>query len=111
VTKAVVDRFETVQVQVGHGGQGVVALGLGQGHLHAVGEQAAVGQLGQGIVVGQVLQVALALLDVGDVGEQAHVVGGLTRLVAHRRDVAELGIEFAVLLAVPGFALPGACFM
>jgi hypothetical protein len=50
--------------------------------LQAVGEQHAVGQLGQRIEVGQVLKPLLVLLDQRDVGKNGDEVGDFTIAVA-----------------------------
>jgi hypothetical protein len=61
VARAVVDELEMVQVQQHHTNHQVVALGPGDGLVNAVIEQVAVGQAGQAVVVGLVLQRLLVV--------------------------------------------------
>ena len=74
VAVVVVHALETIQVQVRHG-QGVATPGgLGHGLVQAVCQQHPVGQVGQRIKMGNVLQLALVLFLRRDVGEQRHVM-------------------------------------
>ncbi len=57
-------------------------------------------------MVGQELQPRLRLFQAPDVAEQANVVGDGAGGVVNRADRRQLGIDFAVLAAVPDFAAP-----
>ena len=70
----VVDGLEAIQVEIGHRQQLAAALRLHHGLVQAVGQQHAVGQVGQRIKVGNVFKLLLVLLERGDVGEQRHIV-------------------------------------
>ncbi len=64
---AVVDGLEVVEVDEQHRHRRRVPVGAGQGVLEPVGEQRAVGQAGEGVVEGVVLELRLQLLLGGDV--------------------------------------------
>ncbi len=67
---AVVDRFETVEVEVGNRQQAVRALNLRNRLIQAVGQQDAVGQLRQRVVMGDKLEFVLVAFALGDVVHQ-----------------------------------------
>ena len=67
VAGAVVDGLEVVEVHEQDGDGRGDAVGARQGVVEAVGEQGAVGQAGQGVVEGVVLELRLQLLLRGDV--------------------------------------------
>ena len=75
--------------------------------LQTVQEQATVGQLGQGIVVGQMLDLLFRRLALGDVDQRADVVGYFATLAPDRRDVEPCGKSRAAFAPVPDFPLPG----
>ena len=100
VTVAVVDVLETIEVDHRHGERFAAALGLGDGPLEAVGEERAVGQAGQGVVRGLVLQQVLPLQPVADVAPAREVVGDAARFVEERADRLLFVEEAAVAAAV-----------
>ena len=106
VSEAVVDVFEAVQVQKQHGAQASGLFAVQQGGLQAVFEQGAVGQAGEGVVVGLVVQACLSVLEAGDVGEHGDEMGDEVVLVAHGADGQPARVDVAVLAAVIDFALP-----
>ena len=106
VAVAVVHRLEAVEVEVEHGQPQPAPLGLGHGLFQAVGQQGAVGQASEGVVVGVELQLQLVLFEGGDVGEQREVLAHHALFVAHGADGLHLGVVLAVLAAVPQLALP-----
>ena len=67
VAVQVIDAFEPVQVDVGHGQHLSPSQGLCHGLAHAVTQQYAVGQIGQRVEMGDVLQLALVLFAGRDV--------------------------------------------
>src|SRR6266508_3653776 len=82
VSEGVVDGLERVQVQQQHGQQAAVAVQAGQGVLQPVVEQRPVGQVGEWVVQGLVVQLLGQALAFGDVGGHADhpgrlAVGGL----------------------------------
>ncbi len=80
VAIAVIDHLEAVEVEAEQGQMRLMAVRAGQHPLHVLGEQGAVGQAGQRVVVGQVRNLRLGLLLVGQVETQGqdavgHAVG------------------------------------
>ena len=73
----VVDRLEAVEVEVGHREQRVAPLRLRHRLMHAVGEQRAVGQRRQHVVVRDVFEPLFVFLECRDVREQATYCVGL----------------------------------
>ena len=108
MTEAFVDVLEVIQIYQQHGAAAVVTLGPLQGMLDSFGEQQAVGQVAQGIMVGQVVQFALGALEGADVGEHRNEVADLALFVADGADVLPLRVHLAILAAVPHLAAPGA---
>ena len=74
--------------------------------MHTVTQQHAIGQIGECVVVGYVLKLALVLLVRGDVGKQCHVALRLTLVVAYRADGLHFGINLTIFSTVPDFAIP-----
>ena len=108
VAEAFVDVLEQIQVQQQHAAPRRALGAALQGVLHALVEQQAVGQPGQRVVVGQVVQLLLGLLHGADVGEDRHIVGQFVELVANGMDPLPLRKDLAVLAAVPDLAAPAA---
>ena len=108
VAEGVVDGLETVEVEEQQGDALAVAGGAGEGLFETIVEQGAVGQAGQGVVLGQEGDARLGGLALGDVGENRHVVSDALGLVAHDADRQGRGVERAVLAPVVDFALPEA---
>ena len=106
VAEAVVDLLEAVEVEEQHGAQLVVGARAVQRAAQAILEQQTVGQAGQRVVVGLVVESRLGMLEAGDVGEYANEVGDLVVGVAHGADGQPLGVELAILALVPDLALP-----
>lgn len=69
-------------------------------------QQPAVRHPGQGVVVGQLADLLLLAPALGDVGEQAGVVGQLPLLVGDRGDGQPLQVQLTAFPAVPDFAPP-----
>jgi hypothetical protein len=76
--------------------------------LQAVVEQQAVRQAGERIVVGQVVELFLRFLQLGDVAEHAHVMADGVVVVAHRGHRQPLEVDLAVLAGAPDLAAPEA---
>ncbi len=79
----VVDGLEAVEVEEDDGQRPLLALALRQRLLQPVQQQDPVGQAGQGVEMGDVLERVLALLQLGDVGEDGDVIGNAVGVVAH----------------------------
>ena len=106
VAMTVVDAFETIQIQETDGATVSAAFGMQYGLLQTIGEQTAVGDAGQGIVVGDPVQLGLMLLELGDIGKDTYIVLDLLLGIAYHGDGEQLGIEFSILAAVPELAAP-----
>ena len=106
VAQGVVHVLEAVEVDKQDGQLFGAARGAQQGVLQAVVEQQAVRQRGERIVVGQVVELFLRLLDLGDVARHAHVMGGQRMRVAHRADGQPFQVDLAILAPAPQFAAP-----
>jgi len=106
VPERVVDRLEVVQVQVEQADQLVGALRAHHGVLEALAEEGAVGDSGQGVVRREVVELALLPFAQRDVGKNREVVLYLAFRAPDRADGEPLGIDLAVLAAVPDLALP-----
>ena len=108
VAVLVVDGLEAVEVQEHDGADAFGAVRALQRVRQARVQQQAVGQVGQRVVVGQVLHLRFGVCDARDVGEHAHEVDDLAALVAHRADGQPARVDFTALAAVPDLALPTA---
>ncbi|MCY1425710.1 hypothetical protein D9M71_415050 [compost metagenome] len=106
VAETVVDVLEAVEVDEKNGAVEVVVGGFDQRQLQAALEQQAVGQAGERVVVGLVVEPRLGVLERRDVGEHTDVVGDLLLAIAHGADGEPFGVGLAVLAAVPDLALP-----
>ncbi len=106
VAKAVVDVLEAVEVQEQHCALAVGHLRAGEYALQPVFEQGAIGQAGQRVMVGLIVEFGLGVLDAGDVCKNRHEVGDLAVAVAHGADGQPAWVKFAVLALVVDFALP-----
>jgi hypothetical protein len=69
VAEAVVDGLEPVEVEHQHGGHVTAEPGVGHGLVDALGQEGAVGEVGQRVVEGEALQLAVG------VGELAGALG------------------------------------
>ena len=81
VAVGVVQRFEVVQVQHDQCGKLAIALAGGQRLAHAVGQQAAVGQIGERVVKRQTVDLFVRALALGDVAHSGHIAHDFARLV------------------------------
>jgi len=76
--------------------------------VQAVLEQRAVGQVGQGVVVGQAVDALFAGLAFADITEETHITGQVAFVVEHRRNADPGRVVLAVTALEPHFAFPGA---
>ena len=106
VAQGVVQRLEVVQVDEQQCPALLAPLGCGQGLVHAVHQQHAVGQAGQCVVEGQALDLALAGLALADVCVDGQDGLRLPVVPAHQRP-APLHLDgAAVAVALHDFARP-----
>ncbi|MNI31681.1 hypothetical protein D3C73_855690 [compost metagenome] len=106
VAQAVVDHFEVIQIDQQQRTAALVDLCRRQGLLGAVGEQQAIGQVGQRIVVREVLEFVLRVLDLADVGEHRNVVTELAVIISNQADRLPLRVNFTTFTTVPDFTAP-----
>ncbi|MDV7391260.1 hypothetical protein RZS08_07915, partial [Arthrospira platensis SPKY1] len=94
--------------EVGHRDALFAPAGLGDGLLEAVAKERAVGQAGEGVVVGEELELRLVGLLRGDVSVQGHVTQRPAPIVRHRADGEQDRIMLSGLAPVPKLASPEA---
>jgi hypothetical protein len=107
-TEAFIDRAEAVEVEQDHRRLPVETLGSEQRLGEAVGEQVAVGQVGQRVVARQVLDALGCRLAFGKVAEDADVVRQPPVAVIDGGNAQPFGNQLAVLAPVGDLALPAA---
>ena len=100
MAEAVVDLLEPIQVEEHHRHHASVPTRPGQRLLEAVHEQRAVGQIGEHIVMRDVLQAFLNGHAFGDITSRGHEVGDVAVCVLEGRDGLFLVVQRAVLAPV-----------
>ncbi|MNF71292.1 hypothetical protein D3C84_532390 [compost metagenome] len=106
VPEAVIDHLEMIQIDHQQRTAALLDLRRRQCLLGTVGEQQAVGQIGQWIVMRQVLEFVLGILDRADVGKHRDVVAELAVVVMNQADRLPLRVDPAVFATVPDLAAP-----
>ena len=106
VAVLVVDGLEAVQIEKHHRHRQARALALHHRLAQPIRQQNPVGQLGERVKVGNVLQGGLVFFLGRDVVEQAQVMQRSAVLVFHHADGEQLGVQAAVFAAVPQLAVP-----
>ena len=104
----IIDHLETVDIKRQHDHLAVLAAGAQQEPIELFGQQGAVGQPRQRIMMHQVADSFFRGLALADIGKGRYVVRGFVLLVLDPGDRQTNRIFAAVLAAVPDFALPGA---
>ena len=94
------------EIEIGDGQQRIAPLRLRHRLVHAVGEQRAIRQRRQHVVMRDVFELLLVFLDRGDVREQCDVLAWPALRVVHGADVLHFGVQVAVLAPVPDLAVP-----
>ena len=84
----------------------LVDLRRSQRLLGAVSEQQAIGQIGQRVVMSQVLEFMFGVLDRADVGKHRHVMAEPAQIVVNDADGLPLRVDFAAFAPVPDFPAP-----
>jgi hypothetical protein len=77
----IVDRLEPVEVEKEDADFALFAASLGQGLAQAVEEEGAVRQTGEGIVVGELLNLLFRCLALGDVDDDAEAAADIPLLI------------------------------
>ncbi|MNX41385.1 hypothetical protein D3C86_717860 [compost metagenome] len=106
MTEGVVDGLEVIEVDEQQGADQVLAARLAERLGQGLVELAAIGQTGQLVVIGEILDAALRRLTLGDVFEEDDVVADAPLVILHRRDDFPLGIDMAVGMQAQGLTLP-----
>ena len=106
MAKAVVDVLEVVQIEKHQRHLVALAVHVVQGHLQPVIEEDAVGQAGEGVMLGLMLQRFLLAFKFGNVVKNRDIVGDAPLLITHRVDGQPFGIDLAAFAAVPDLARP-----
>ncbi len=108
VAQGVVDRLEAVQVEEHQHHPGLLPFGRLQCGVQTVLEQCAVGQVRQGVVIGEAVNPLFAGLALADVGEEAHVTGQIALVIQNGGDADPGRIVLTIAALEPDFAFPGA---
>ncbi len=98
--------LEAVQVEKQDCAEAAGFFAVQQGGLKPALEQYSVGQAGERIMVGLIVEPRLCLFEAGDVGEHGDEVGQEVVFVAHGADGQPTRVKLAVLSTVADFALP-----
>jgi hypothetical protein len=108
VAQGIVDVLEPIKIQEHH--RDVTAMAVascrGQGLLKPALKVGAVGQVGQGVEMRQMVDLLFCRLALRDVDEAADVVLNVAVCAADGGDRKPLRVDAAVLASVPDFALP-----
>ena len=102
----VVDCLEIVEVDVDDRDQLTAPVGCGHRLVHPVGQEGAIRQSGQGVVMRHDFDLALLFFHDAEVGKHRDVMTDLAAAVAYRADREKFGVDHAVLAAVPDFSRP-----
>ena len=106
MTQSVIDGLEPVEVEEADGAQFATAVGPQNRLLQTVGQQAAIGQVGQGVVICHAIKFRLVRLDLRDVREHTDVMENLSLGITHHRDRLQHHIQLTRLAFVPDLAAP-----
>lgn len=107
VAQGVVDQLEAVQIDKQQGELLPVEVGGLDLQLKPLLQQVAVAELGQGIVIGEVVELCLGLANGADVGEGDDIVGGVVAAVVDGADMLPGGEVAAILAQAHHLAMPG----
>ena len=106
MAEGIVHLLEAVQVNEKYRAVVAIAPGLGDGLLEQGMHHGPVGQAGEGIVIGQAVDLLFRVLALGDVAEHGKKMGRLAVPVMHRAGGHPGGKQFAVLALQPQLADP-----
>ncbi len=108
MAEGVVDGLEVVEIDEQQGADQIVAARLAKGVGQGLVQLAAIGQAGQLVVVGEILDAALRLLALGNILEADDEVADRPPVILHRGDDFPLWIGIAVRVQALGLPLPAA---
>ncbi|MNP07676.1 hypothetical protein D3C76_997110 [compost metagenome] len=106
VPETVVDHHEVIQIDDQQRATPLVQLRRCQGLGGAVGEQQAIGQAGERIVMRQVPQLVFRVLDSADIREHRHKMTAMPMVVVNDANGLPLRVDFPAFAAVPDFPAP-----
>jgi len=106
VAVRIVDFLESVDIQISDRQSALVPARLGDGLLQAIAEQHPVRDARQGVVMCHMFELLLMFLQLGDVGEQRNVMQRSVVGIAYGGNAQFLGVQIAILVAVPQFSAP-----
>ncbi len=102
----IVHHLKIVQVEQHDGYPSLSPLGARQGVRQTIVEQNPVGKACQRIMGGEIAQALFGLLNLGDVREHPHVMGGLPIFIFNRVDRQPFRVNLPVLAAIPNLPFP-----
>ena len=108
LAEALVHPPEAIEVEQQHRGLALAGGGALDRLLQPFHEELAVGEAGERVVLGQVVEPGLVLLLAAEVAEHAHVVRGQAVGAVHRAQGQALGVDLAALAPIPYLAHPRA---
>ncbi len=106
MAQGIVDVLESVQIDMQQAQAVSLAARRSGSLIQTVGKQAAVGQLGQRVMVGEVAQLFLGLAAGGQVGKEADVMGDFVMLVAHYCQLQPLRVTLATAPLLDDLTFP-----
>ncbi len=106
VAQAVIDVLEAIQIEEQDCAEAAGLFAVQQGGLKPALEQYSVGQAGERVMMGLIVEARLGVFEAGNVGEDGDEVGQEVVFVAHGTDGQPARVKLAVLAAVADFALP-----
>ncbi len=106
MSPCIVEYLEVVQVEEKQCATAIGAVGGSVGLLQAIRQQDAIGQAGQLVIVGQLVDSVVGQFARSHVGVRANVVADTAVPVNDRRDGDPMRMQLGVLFAVPDFTFP-----
>ena len=106
VAETVVDRLEMVEIDEQKGYAMIVPAGDRDSLLDPFRQQQAVGQSGQRVVIGLMLDLLVLAMQIGDIVEDRHIAAGPPGGIEHLGDRRPFKEDLAILAAVPDLPLP-----
>ena len=106
MAQCVVQGLEVVQIEAQQRAMQAGARTGGKRLLQTVQHEAAVGQVCQRVIKGQMLDLARGLGTLGDVAERADIVGDFAPIIRDGGDAHEVEVDRPAFAAVPDFAFP-----
>ncbi len=107
MAQAVVDQLEAIQIDKEQPQPFAIELRGFQLKGQPLLQQMAIAQLGQGIVIGKVVQLGFHLANGADVGKGDHIVSGVVEVVIDSADLLPGGEVAAILAQTNHLAMPG----